>query len=70
MLLLDEEILFAGDSLLGNGLELKSLGADEEAYKAQVLAYVCWMSPEMQVCPGDGEVRTLGDILGDITRYI
>lgn len=70
MLLLDEEILFAGDSLLGNGLELKSLGADEEAYKAQVLAYVCGMSPEMQVCPGHGEVRTLGDILGDITRYI
>lgn len=70
MLLLDEELLFAGDSLLGNGLELKSLGADEEAYKVQVLSYACGLNPEIQVCPGHGEIRTLGDILGDITQYI
>ena len=70
MLLLDNVLLFAGDSLLGNGLELKSLGADEEAYKSQVLTYVRGLDQQLYVCPGHGDAANLDDILQKITRYI
>ena len=70
MLLLDETILFAGDSLLGNGLELKSLGADEACYRAQVLPYIKDLDSEILVCPGHGEVSTLRNLWYKIEEYI
>lgn len=70
MLFVDDTLLFAGDSLLGNGLELKSLGADEEAYKEQVLRYAQELDRELVVCPGHGDTVKLGDVLDKIIRYI
>ena len=70
MLLLDDDILFSGDSLLGNGLELKSLGADMQAYKELVLPFAKTLDPQVIVCPGHGEVTFLGDILQKIAAYI
>lgn len=70
MLLLDETILFAGDSLLGNGLELKSLGADEACYRTQVLPYIKDLEPDIPVCPGHGEVSTLSYLWNKIEQYI
>ena len=70
MLLMDEELLFAGDSLLGNGLELKSLGADEETFRTQVLPFAKSLPRETWVCPGHGEARRLGELLDMITQYI
>ena len=69
-LLLDGHVLFGGDSLLGNGLELKSLGADREAYCNEVLPFVRALPPEVILCPGHGEVTTLGEILPVIESYI
>lgn len=70
MLLLDNALLFAGDSLLGNNLELKSLGADEKAYKRHVLSYAGELDKQLWVCPGHGDAVKLEDILQKITRYI
>ena len=69
-LLFDEKLLFGGDSLLGNGLELKSLGADKEAYCSQVLSFVESLPHEMTVCPGHGEIAALGTLLKTIKAYI
>lgn len=70
LLLLDGRLLFGGDSLLGNGLELKSLGADREAYCTEVLPYVHTLPSETIVCPGHGEITTLGELLPVIEAYI
>lgn len=55
MLLIDDQYLFAGDSLLGNGMELRSIGADEAAYRQAVLAYVKQLKEDTRVFPGHGE---------------
>ncbi len=70
LLLLDGQVLFGGDSLLGNGLELRSLGADREAYIRDVLPFVHTLSSGTILCPGHGEVTTLGEILPVIESYI
>lgn len=70
MLFVDDMLLFAGDSLLGNGLELKSLGADKKAYREQVLQYVRSLDQEILVCPGHGDLLKLGDVLDKIQQYI
>ena len=59
LLFLDNKILFAGDSLLGNGQELKSKGASAEIYKREVIALLKEKNPDMIVFPGHGESNTL-----------
>lgn len=70
LLLLDDHLLFGGDALLGNGLEIKSLGADKDAYRAEVLPYVRSLPEETVVCPGHGELTTLGKLLPVIEGYL
>lgn len=55
MLLIDDQYLFAGDSLLGNGMELRSIGADKAAYRQAVLAYVKQLKEDTWVFPGHGD---------------
>lgn len=70
MLLLDAGLLFSGDSLLGNGMEIKSLGSDAESFKTRVLPYAKSLDPRILVCPGHGEPQELGEMLQKIVEYI
>lgn len=60
MMQIDKKILFAGDSLLGNGMELRSVGASQKEYQRNIVGYVSQLDRDIMVCPGHGEINNLG----------
>lgn len=66
--LLDGKYLFSGDSLLGNGMELKSIGADG-GHLRRTLASYAQLGGDTLVFPGHGEVNTLRFYFSKAGRY-
>lgn len=62
--LINGSILFAGDSLLGNGEEFRSIDSDIEIYKSVSLPkYICLLPCDITVFPGHGSPGKLLSIL-------
>ena len=64
--ILDDQLLFSGDSLLGNGNEMRFWTSSVEDYRACVLGLTKSLDPDMTVCPGHGEPDRLGWFLDHI----
>lgn len=62
-ILVDGKYLFSGDNLLGNGMELKSLGADSNIYKNTISIYCEFSGNKTIVFPGHGEIDFLDEYL-------
>lgn len=60
--------LFSGDSLLGNGMELKSVGASRTAL-AETLESYQGLSGKITLFPGHGDPGTLTDYLSKARKY-
>lgn len=65
--LLRNRYMFTGDNLLGNGMELKSIGADRDALYRTIKRYE-ELSEDIIVFPGHGEVDSLGYYLDIVKR--
>jgi len=65
--LLDEKYLFAGDSLLGNGMELKSIGADKTAFRRTIESFR-QLGEDVLLFPGHGDIRPLRTYLTKAER--
>jgi len=58
-ILVDSRYLFAGDNLLGNGYELKSIDSDLILYKSSFDYYLTMKSKNILVFPGHGEAAPI-----------
>lgn len=70
-ILMNRGILFGGDTLLGNGQELRSADADREDYCRSLrrLAELSRQYPGLMVFPGHGEPQPLQNLLNQIEDY-
>lgn len=69
--LVDRNMLFSGDSLLGNGQELRSIDSDPVNYMKKTFSfYECLAKREVIVFPGHGEIRELSWFLEKIRSYL
>lgn len=68
--LLDQTVLFSGDNLLGNGQELKSIGANPKQF-AESLQYYESLQKKDRICvfPGHGEPDSLENYFVKIRNY-
>ena len=60
--------LFSGDSLLGNGMELKSIGANQTALAATLESYQA-LPGNIGLFPGHGDPAPLDDYLSKARKY-
>lgn len=60
--------LFSGDSLLGNGMELKSIGANQKALAATLESYQA-LPGNIGLFPGHGDPGSLTDYLSKARKY-
>ena len=60
--------LFSGDSLLGNGMELKSIGANQKALAATLESYQA-LPGDILLFPGHGDPGSLTDYLSKARKY-
>jgi len=60
--------LFSGDSLLGNGMELKSIGANQKALAATLESYQA-LPGDIVLFPGHGDPGSLTDYLSKARKY-
>ncbi|HBK03091.1 MAG TPA: hypothetical protein DDY87_01530 [Clostridiales bacterium] len=60
--------LFSGDSLLGNGMELKSIGASQKALAGTLESYQT-LSGKILLFPGHGDPGGLTDYLSKARKY-
>lgn len=68
---IDQYLLFPGDNLLGNGQELKSVGADPALYKERIFPWYEQLDQEKTlVFPGHGEVHRLSWYLDKVRSYL
>ena len=63
-----DRYLFSGDSLLGNGMELKSIGADQAALAATLESYRR-LPGEILLFPGHGGPAPLADYFSKARKY-
>lgn len=58
-IVLDHQLLFAGDNLLENDQELRGIDADKGVYEEKVFPFLRSFDAEIYVLPGHGESRKL-----------
>lgn len=65
---INDQFLFSGDVLLGNGKELESIHADEEEYRKTLEKYQLLCQEDTMIFPGHGEYGYLKPRLDKIMR--
>lgn len=66
--LLEGNCLFPGDTLLGNGMELKSIGADKAAFQRSIESYR-QLGDDILLFPGHGDICPLSAALTKAERF-
>lgn len=68
-ILVDGRYLFTGDTLLGNGQELRSINSSETDYKLSLSKYSELNTLSVNVFPGHGEPKILEEIISIVKEY-
>ena len=69
MMVVDNNLLFSGDSVLGNEQELRSLNASREDFHRYVVKRIKAMDGDNIVFPGHGERDVLSEFIKKIDAY-
>lgn len=68
LIVLDKNLLFAGDNVLGNGRELQGMETDEDGYQKNVRPVLEYFGLDSYVLPGHGECGMLARFWGKLPK--